>query len=62
VPPRQYLTLVRQQDLDWLEARLVADGFDQDAMWWRQLGLSKSAADGTWHAPARAAKDSSGPD
>jgi AraC-like DNA-binding protein len=62
VPPRQYLTLVRQQDLDWLEARLVADGFDQDAMWWRQLGLSKSAADGTWHAPARAAKDSRGPD
>ena len=31
VPPRQYLALVRQQDLDWHEARLIADGFDQDA-------------------------------
>ena len=31
VPPRQYLALVRQQDLDWLEARLIADGFDPDA-------------------------------
>jgi AraC-like DNA-binding protein len=57
-PPRQYRVLVRQQDLDWHEARLVADGFDKNALLWRQQGLSKSAADGTWHAPVRAAKHS----
>lgn len=39
-PPRQYLGLVRQQDLDWHEARLVADGFDPDSFLWRQKGLS----------------------
>jgi AraC-like DNA-binding protein len=38
VPPRQYLALVRQQDVDWHEARLVADGFDKDAFIWRQQG------------------------
>jgi AraC-like DNA-binding protein len=63
VPPRQWLALVRQQDADWLEARMVADGFDPDAFkLWRQQGLSKSPADGTWHAPVRAAKQSSDPD
>jgi AraC-like DNA-binding protein len=36
VPPRQYRALVRQQDLAWHEARLVADGFDQDSFLWRQ--------------------------
>jgi AraC-like DNA-binding protein len=40
VPPRQYLALVRQQDLDWHEARLMADGFEQDAFLWRNRGLS----------------------
>jgi AraC-like DNA-binding protein len=40
MPPRQYLALVRQQDLDWHEARLIADGFDPDAFLWRQEGLS----------------------
>ena len=40
VPPRQYLALVRKQNLDWHEARLIADGFDQDAFFWRQQGLS----------------------
>jgi AraC-like DNA-binding protein len=40
VPPRQYLALIRQQNLDWHEARLIADGFDQDAFLWRQQGLS----------------------
>jgi AraC-like DNA-binding protein len=59
-PPRQYLALVRRQDLDWHEARLVADGFDPDAFLWRQQGLNDSAASGTWHAPLRAAKRSSG--
>jgi len=59
-PPRQYLALVRQQDLDWHEARLIADGFDQDAFLWRQQGLSESAAHGTWHAPV--SKQSSDPD
>jgi len=61
-PPRQYLALVRQQDLDWFEARLIADGFEQDALMSRLQGLSKSAAYGTWHVPVRAAKQSSGPD
>jgi hypothetical protein len=62
VPPRRYLALVRQQDLDWHEARLIADGFERDAFLWRQQGLRKSAASGTWHAPIRAAKHSDGPD
>src|SRR5580692_6336617 len=35
MPPRQYRALVRQQDLDWHEARLMAEGFDQDAFLWR---------------------------
>jgi AraC-like DNA-binding protein len=39
-PPRQYLALVGQQNLDWHEARLIADGFDPDAFLWRQEGLS----------------------
>jgi AraC-like DNA-binding protein len=40
MPPGQYLALARRQDLDWHEARLIADGFDQDAFLWRQKGLS----------------------
>jgi len=48
---------------DWLEARMIADGFDQETFkLWRQQGLSKSPADGTWHAPVRTAKQSGGPD
>ena len=62
MPPRRYLALVRQQDLDWHEARLVADGFDQDAFLWRQQGLSESAVRGTGHAPVRTGKRSSGQD
>jgi AraC-like DNA-binding protein len=42
LPPRQYCALVRQQDLDWHEARLIADGFDRDTLLWRQPGLSGS--------------------
>ena len=42
VPPRQYLALVRQQDLDWHEARLMADGFDQNAFLWRQQALKET--------------------
>jgi AraC-like DNA-binding protein len=49
LPPRQYRALVRQQDLDWHEARLMADGFDQDSLFWRHRGSSGS-------------KKSSGPD
>ncbi|MGB9369742.1 MAG: AraC family transcriptional regulator [Xanthobacteraceae bacterium] len=48
-PPRQYLALVRQQELEWHEARLMADGFDRNSFLWRQQGLSGS-------------KQSSGPD
>ena len=40
LPPAQYRALVRQQDLDWHEARLMADGFDQDTFLWRHRGLS----------------------
>ena len=60
MPPRQYLALVRQQDLDWHEARLITDGFDPDAFLWRQQRLGASAAHGTWHAPV--SKQSSGED
>jgi len=44
--PRQYRTLVRHQDLDWHEARLMVDGFDQDTILWRHRGLigSKSSS------------------
>lgn len=42
MPPVQYRELVRQQDMDWHEARFVADGFDRDALLWRHQGLSGS--------------------
>jgi AraC-like DNA-binding protein len=42
MPPRQYRALVRQQDLDWHEARLMAEGFDQDAFLWRRHELDGS--------------------
>ena len=42
VPPRQYLALVREQDLDCHEARLMADGFEQDAFLRRNQGLNGS--------------------
>jgi AraC-like DNA-binding protein len=42
LPPRQYRALVRQQDLGWHEARLKADGFDQDSLFWRHRGLDGS--------------------
>ena len=45
-PPRQYRALVRQQDLEWHEARLVADGFEQDTFLWRQQGLNGSKQPG----------------
>jgi hypothetical protein len=60
MPPRQYLALVRQQDLDWHEARLITDGFDRDAFLWRQQRLGASTAHGTWHAPV--SKQSGDPD
>jgi len=42
MPPRQYRALVRQQDRDWHEARLKADGFDGDSLFWRHRGLTGS--------------------
>ncbi len=45
-PPVQYLALFRRQDLDWHEARLIADGFDRHAFLWRQQGLSGSKQPG----------------
>jgi AraC-like DNA-binding protein len=59
-PPRQYLALVRQQDLAWHESRLMTDGFEPDILLWRQLGLRESPASGTWHAAISAAKDPDG--
>lgn len=55
LPPRQYRTLVRRQDRDWQEARLVADGFDRDALSWRPQGLCEAAAleRGVLHPAAR---------
>ena len=38
-PPGEYRALVNRQDLDWHEARLRVDGFDQDTILWRQQGL-----------------------
>jgi len=55
-PPRRYRALVRRQNVEWHETRLVADGFDPDTLLWRPQGLCEPAVDGTWHAPARAAK------
>ena len=46
MPPRQYRALVRRQDLDWHEARLIADGFDRHAFLWRQQGSSGSKLPG----------------
>lgn len=47
VPPRQYLALVRQQDFNWLETRMVVvDGFDLDSFkLWRQQEQSEAAAE-----------------
>lgn len=42
LPPRQHRALVRQQDRDWHEARLRADGFDQDSLFWRHRGSTGS--------------------
>ena len=42
LPPRQYRALVRQQDLDWHQARLRADGFDLDSLFLRHRGSSGS--------------------
>jgi AraC-like DNA-binding protein len=41
MPPVQYRELVRKQDLNWQEARLIADGFDENAFLWRQAGLGR---------------------
>lgn len=38
-PPTQYREFVRRQDLDWQEARLMADGFNEDFFLWRQQEL-----------------------
>jgi AraC-like DNA-binding protein len=40
LPPRQYRVLLRQQDLDWHEARFRADGFNQDSLFLRHRGLN----------------------
>jgi len=40
-PPQQFCALLRQQDLDWHKVRLIADGFDQDSVLWRQLRSSE---------------------
>lgn len=62
LPPRRYRALVQQQDRDWQEARLVADGFNKDALLWRPQGLCESAAleRGTLQRAARNTKRSRG--
>jgi AraC-like DNA-binding protein len=42
LPPGRYRALVRQQDLDWHEARLAADGFDRDSLFRRHGRLNGS--------------------
>jgi len=42
MPPLQYRERVRQQDLDWHQARLRADGFERDSVFWRNPELSGS--------------------
>lgn len=42
LPPRQYRALVRQQDFDWHQARLKADGFDHDSLFWRTQRVERS--------------------
>jgi AraC-like DNA-binding protein len=42
MPPVQYRELVREQDLNWQEARLKLDGFDEGSFLWRQQELSGS--------------------
>ena len=37
-PPRQYRGLVREQGIEWHEARLMADGHDPNAFLWRRRG------------------------
>lgn len=44
LPPRQYRALVRQQDRDWHEARLSADGFGKDSLFWRRRDESAPKA------------------
>jgi AraC-like DNA-binding protein len=46
LPPRQYRALVRQQDRDWHEARLRADGFGGNSLFWRHRGLTGSEQSG----------------
>ncbi len=46
VSPRQYRALVRRQDIDWHEARLMADGFDQEGFLWRNQRLNGSKPSG----------------
>lgn len=42
LPPRQYRALVREQDRNWHEARLRADGFDRESLpRYRELNGSK---------------------
>ena len=44
LPPRQYRALVRQQDFDWRQARLKADGFDHDFLFWRTQRVERSCS------------------
>ncbi|HEY1543843.1 MAG TPA: helix-turn-helix domain-containing protein [Xanthobacteraceae bacterium] len=46
-PPAQFRALVRRQDLEWHEARFVADGFDKESMLWHHQGFPGSKPDGT---------------
>ena len=43
LPPRQYRTLVRQQDREWHEARLKVDGFGRNSLFWRNESEPKES-------------------
>jgi AraC-like DNA-binding protein len=45
-PPARFRALVRRQDLEWHEARFVADGFDKESMLWHHQGFPGSTPDG----------------
>jgi AraC-like DNA-binding protein len=58
-PPAQFRTLVRQQDLDWHEARFVADGFGKGSMLWHHPGFGGSKSNGTARSGKKRSKNQS---
>lgn len=55
-PPAQYRALVRQQDIDWHDARFVADGFGKNSI----IGRQRDARQRLHRSDGRDAADRSG--